>query len=89
MKLSEYMKLNDISVQDFAKAVNVTRQAVYNWIVKPTEKNFCIPKIETMAEIAKFTSNEVKPRDFLDDLEIAVYNTIDEDIRPFFNDPNI
>ena len=89
MKLSEYMKLNNISIQDLAKAVGVTRQAVYNWNKNPREKSFCLPKIETMAEIAKFTNNEVKPRDFLDDLEIAVYQRIDEDIRPLFKKTNI
>lgn len=76
--------MNDISIADLAIAIGVSRQAVYNWLEDPKSDKFSIPRLDTMANIAKFTNNQVKPRDFFEDIETAVYNKIDEDIRFLF-----
>jgi len=73
MKLQEYLYLNNITTQEFADELGVTRQSVYNYMTHPSKPNFRIPRISVMKEIIKLTDNKVTPRDFFEQLESEIY----------------
>lgn len=60
MKLSEFLKENEISPEDFAVKIGVSRQAVF-WYT--TDKR--VPKREIMRMIAKETGGAVMANDFM------------------------
>ena len=60
MKLKNYLKTNEIKVIDFAKTIEVTRQAVYKWF-----KGSAFPRHDVMNKIIKTTNGNVTPSDFM------------------------
>ena len=60
MKLKKYLKTNEIKVIDFAKTIEVTRQAVYKGL-----KGSAFPRHDVMNKIIKATNGNVTPSDFM------------------------
>lgn len=79
MKLQEYLYLNNISAQDFADSLGVTRQSVYNYMTKPDKANFRIPRVVVMKQIMKLTDNNVTPRDFFEQIERVIHEEFNRD----------
>jgi predicted transcriptional regulator len=58
MKIAEYLKNNNISVNQFAESVGVDRQNVYKWI-KGT-----VPRKSVIQKIVEVTNGNVNIGDF-------------------------
>lgn len=65
MKLADWLKSKNISVDDFAGMVSVRRQSVYRWIDddKPDTERVR-PGPRQMALIVEVTGGDVQPNDF-------------------------
>lgn len=76
MNLATYLEKNNISVQDFAKEIGVTRQQVYHYMAKFGSEGHCIPRASVMERILKATNHEVSLHSFYFDatLENKIQN---------------
>jgi predicted transcriptional regulator len=60
MKLKIWLKTHEVKVIDFAKSINVTKQAVYKWLDSST-----FPRRNVLSKILKATNGDVTPVDFM------------------------
>ena len=59
MKLREYLRLQKMKPEEFAKQLGVSKSAVAMWI-----RDERMPRREKLQDIAKFTKGAVTPNDF-------------------------
>ena len=59
MKLREYLEQNDISQSAFAREMDVSREAVRQWL-----KGIAVPPQGNMRQIIAYTNGAVQPNDF-------------------------
>ena len=72
MNLQRYLSENNISVQDFAKEIGVSRQQVYNYMSRYDEEGNCIPRPSVMERIFKATNYQVPPPSFYFDARMQM-----------------
>ena len=60
MKLKDWLEQEDMSVPQFAKSINTSKQAVYSWL-----DGTVLPNAESLAFIQVATHAAVLPLDFL------------------------
>lgn len=60
MTLSEYLEIEDLSNEQFARRVGVTRPAVSFW-----RRGIRLPRLELMRRIEDITEGAVKPADWV------------------------
>lgn len=70
MFLSQYLEKNNISIQDFAKQIKLSRQQVYHYMAKYGTDKFNIPSKSVMLRIMEATDNQVQPQSFFLDLQV-------------------
>tara|TARA_R110000803_G_scaffold132393_1_gene199597 strand:- start:321 stop:740 length:420 start_codon:yes stop_codon:yes gene_type:complete len=64
MKLSEYLKNNNINISKFAKKIGISRFSLYNYLRNDKTENYRIPKANILERIVKCTDGHVTPLDF-------------------------
>lgn len=72
MNLKDYLEKNEISAQDFAKKINVTRAMVYRYSMPYNDEERVIPSYKVMMRIIKATEYQVSINSFYYDELIAV-----------------
>lgn len=65
MKLSDFLKENDMSAAKFGELVGASRQKVFRWL------SGNIPRREHMNRIGEATGGQVQPNDFYREDEAA------------------
>jgi len=64
MTLIEYLKMNDMSVRDFAKLANVSKSTVQRWLTSSSDIS-----LRDAYKVLSITDGFVCPHDFIEEYE--------------------